>query len=313
MIIFLCGEDTYRLKEKLEEIIEGYKKAGKSGLDLKYIDCSEKEGDAFGILKNDLGQASMFKEKKLMIILNAFLDASFKEDFIKEKNFINSEDIIIFYQEGNVKKNDTLFKFLDKNAKCQNFELLEPGKLRDWIKKKFLNYGAKISNEAENILFDFIGNDLWRLNNEIQKLAMYKKGGVVEGVDVKLLVKPILEVEIFKTIDALAQRDKKQALRLIHKHITKGESPIYLLSMINYQFRNLLIIKDFIDRAVPYALITKKSGLHPFVVRKTHYQCRQFSLNELKKIYLKIFQADLDIKTGKIDPGSALENIILSC
>ncbi len=313
MIIFLYGEDTYRLKEKMEEVVEGYKKAGKSGLDLRYIDCSKDERNIFDSLKNDLSQASMFKEKKLVIILNAFSDASFKEDFIKEKSFIGSEDIIVFCQEGNVKKNDSLFKYLEKNAKCQNFELLNPIKLKSWMKNKFLEYGAKISSEAENILFDFVGNDLWRLNNEIQKLALYKKGGVVEGSDIRLLVKPVLEVDIFKTIDALASRDKKQALRLIHKHIAKGESPIYLLSMINYQFRNLLIIRDFIERAVPPASIAKKSGIHPFVVRKNYYQCQQFSLNELKKIYLKVFQADLDIKTGKIDPGAALENIILSC
>jgi DNA polymerase III delta subunit len=313
MIIFLYGEDTYRLKEKLGEIIEGYKKAGKSGLDLKYINCLKDESNIFNSLKNDLGQASMFKEKKLIIILNAFSDTSFKEDIIKEKSFINSEDIIVFYQEGNVKKNDSLFKHLEKNAKCQNFELLNPIKLKSWMENKFLEYGARISSEAGNMLFDFVGNDLWRLNNEIQKLAMYKKRGVVEGADVKLLVKPVLEVEIFKTIDALAQRDKKQALRLIHKHLAKGESPIYLLSMINYQFRNLLIIKDFIEKNVPYASIAKRSGLHPFVIRKSHYQCQQFSLIELKKIYLKIFQADLDVKTGKTNPEAALEGIMLSC
>jgi DNA polymerase III subunit delta len=296
MIILLHGEDTYRLKEKLGEIIEGYKKAGKSRLNLKYIDCAEGKGDIFTSLKSDLGQASMFKE-----------------NFIKEKSFISSEDIIVFYQAGNIKKNDSLLKFLEKNAKCQNFELLGAQKLRSWVGNKFSDYGTKISADAENILLDFVGNDLWRLNNEIQKLALYKKGRVVEETDVKLLVKPVLETDIFKTIDAIAERDKKQALRLVYKHIAKGESPIYLLSMINYQFRNLLIIKDFVERAVPYASIAKKSGLHPFVVRKTFYQCQRFQFSELKKIYLKIFQVDLDIKTGKISPEAGLENAIISC
>lgn len=313
MIIFLYGEDTYRLKEKLGGVIEGYKKARKSGLNLKYIDCSKNEGDAFRSLKNDLEQVSMFKEKKLVIVLNTFSDASFKESFIKEKSLISSEDIIVFYQEGNVKKNDSLFKYLEKNAKCQNFELLRFQKLRDWTQDKFLDYGAKISADAENILLDFVGNDLWKLNNEIKKLALYRKEGVVEGADVKLLVKPVLETDIFKTIDALAIRDKKQALRLVHKHIAKGESPIYLLSMINYQFRNLLIIKDFIERAAPYASIAKKSGLHPFVVMKTFNQCQYFTFSELKKIYLNIFQIDLEIKTGKIAPETGLQEIILSC
>ena len=52
------------------------------------------------------------------------------------------------------------------------------------------------------------------------------------------------------------------------------------------------------------------SGLHPFVVRKTSAQSHQFTFEELKKIYQKIFKSDLDIKTGKIDPSMALDILI---
>ena len=61
---------------------------------------------------------------------------------------------------------------------------------------------------------------------------------------------------------------------------------------------------------IPYYIILKKSGLHPFVVRKTYYQCNQFSFSELKKIYQKIFKIDFNIKTGKIEPGIGLDLLI---
>ncbi|MDP2909818.1 MAG: DNA polymerase III subunit delta, partial [bacterium] len=191
------------------------------------------------------------------------------------------------------------------------FEFLTGQKLRSWIQKKFSEYGSRISSDAEQLLIESVGGDLWRLNNEIQKLCLYEKGIGVEREDVKLMVRPTIEADIFKTINALAERDKKLALRLIYRHLIRGESPIYLLSMINYQFRNLLIIKDLMEKAVPYGAIAKRAGLHPFVVKKTFYQCQRFKMQDLKKIYLMIFQADLEVKTGKIQPEAMLETLIL--
>jgi DNA polymerase-3 subunit delta len=150
------------------------------------------------------------------------------------------------------------------------------------------------------------------LSNEIKKLANFKKGEKIESKDVKLLVKPTIETAIFETIDAISLQDKKRAISLIHRHLEKGDNPSYLLSMINYQFRNILIIKDLIEKRYPYYSILKTTKLHPFVVKKSYQQAYKFSLQELKKIYQKIFQVDLDIKTGKIEPEIALDLFISS-
>jgi DNA polymerase-3 subunit delta len=80
--------------------------------------------------------------------------------------------------------------------------------------------------------------------------------------------------------------------------------------MIAYQFKNLLIVKELAQKGLMYASIVKKSGLHPFVVKKTYYLCNQFSFEELKKIYHNIFRVDLDIKTGKIEPEMALDLLV---
>ncbi len=301
MILFLYGEDTYRMKEKMKEIIEKYKKVHKSGLNLKYF-------DNFEDLKDGMKQMSMFKEKKLAIINNPFSNIEFKEKFSENgKDFAKSEDIIVFYQEE-VNKNDTFFKFLKKNAKCQEFSSLGGLKLKEWIRKEFGKYQTEIEPKSLEMLIEYIGNDLWRMSNEIKKLVSYKEK--VSSEDVKLLIRPKIETAIFKTIDAISQKNKKLAINLIHKHIEKGDHPLYLLSMINYQFRNLLIIKDLVEKHKPYSVILKKSGLHPFVVRKSYYQAQKFSFQELKKIYQKIFQVDFDIKTGRIKPEIALDLLI---
>ena len=69
MIIFLYGPDTYRSRQKLNEIIEHYKKVHKSGLNLKYFDLQKSSYQDF---KDEIQQASMFKEKKLLVLKNIF-------------------------------------------------------------------------------------------------------------------------------------------------------------------------------------------------------------------------------------------------
>jgi len=253
----------------------------------------------------------MFAEKKLIVLDEAFTNQNFKENFLKNsKKFINSRDIVLFYETKETPRSGPLFKFLKKYAKLQEFELLKGENLKNWVKKEIENYKVKINPIAIEKLIDYVGNDLWQMTNEIGKLVSYKKNKKVEVEDIELLVKPKIEPEIFKTIDAIASKNKKQALELIHKHLEKGDSPLYLLSMINFQFRNLLTIRDLIEKnKSPYTLF-KEVKLHPYVIKKSYSQAQKFKIDELKKIYQKIFQVDLAIKTGKVEPEAALDIFI---
>ena len=210
----------------------------------------------------------------------------------------------MFVEEGNIKKTNKLFKILQKTAVVQEFQPLEGVKLRRWIQKEFENYKAKVSPDAIEKLALDVGNDLWRLSNEIQKLTSFnKKTGIKE---LELLVTPNLEAEIFATIEAVASRNKHRASALLQRHLKKGDSPAYLLSMIIYQFRTILEVKDRAERKAGF------SGIHPFVVKKTLALANRFTLPELKQIYHKLFEVDIAIKTGKADAETALNLLVAS-
>jgi len=298
MIYFIYGEDSYRSKRKLEEIVEGYKKVHKSGLNLIYIDS---DAVSFKEFNTNLQTNSMFAEKKLIILNNVFDNAKFQEDFLESlKKIEEIKDIVVIYENKMPDQRTKFFKALQKEVKCQEFKPLLPAMLKKWVLSEFSAKGAKINPAALEALVNFVGSDLWAMSNEINKLSNYKKGAVITDKDVELLVRPNIENDIFKTIDALASKDKKLALSLLHKHLDDGEMPLYLLSMITYQLRNLLIVKES----------GKNCGLHPFVFQKTYYMCQNFSMEKLKKIYQKIFQVDSDIKTGKVDPETALDLLL---
>lgn len=324
MIIFLYGQDSYRSKQKLDEIVDHYKEIRKSALNLIYLDANQTD---FSDFHNNFKISSMFAETKLVILKDVFLNKKFQEDFTEEiKYFESLKDVIIIYEKEAVDQRLKIFKNLIKGSKSQEFKSLDGRDLRSWVEKELENQkpfgltpfgssqdkrgGQKINADALNLFLNYVGNDLWQFSNEIKKLANFKNGLVIKKEDVELLVKPKIENDIFKTIDSLAAKDKKQALNFLQKHLDGGDSPLYLLSMIGYQFKNLLVVKELAQKGLMYASIVKKSGLHPFVVKKSYFQCSQFSFQDLKDIYYKIFQTDLDIKTGKIEPETALDLLV---
>lgn len=295
MIYFLFGQDTYRSKQKLKEIVEEYKKRHQSGLNFIKITFDEND---LGDFKQNIETVSMFDEKKLIVVEEVFQQPEyFQEELLnylkKKKMDIDKNSILVFWAEK--VEPDGLFKFLKKKAKTQEFKLLQPHKLREWIKKYIKEQKGNIDNRAVEILIEYVGSDLWRMVNEINKLISFKQQ-IIRAEDVEKLVKPEIDVNIFNIIDSLGQKNKKQALRLIHDYFKKGESESYLLNRFVYQFRNLIKVKS-----------DGKLDMHPFVIKKTLSQARNFSLDELKKIYCKLLEVDLNIKTGKMNTRTALE------
>ena len=303
MIILLYGEDTFRQQQKLKGIIKEYQTKHQTGLNLVYF----KEEDLdFDKLKGKIETISMFDEKKLIILENIFNNKDFQENFFEyaKKNKLkdNQDVIVVLPQEGKL----ALTGLKSQLSLSEEFKPLTGTQLVNWVKNRI-----NINQGAVQKLISFVGNNLWQLDNEINKLVSYKTNQQINQEDVDLLVKAKMDVNIFKTIDALAQKDKKTALRLLHEHLEQGENEIYLFSMFVYQMRTLLKLKDLMEKGTPFYNLAKKSGLHPFVVKKSCHQLKGFSLEQLKKNYQRLLEIELALKKGRIDGPTALDMLVV--
>lgn len=312
MLIFLYGPDTFRSRRKLNEVIEQYKKANPTGLSLNFIDFKEKD---FADFKNAVETVSMFREKKLVILKNLFgSDKIAQEKFLDYSDKIKKSDdsVVVVYETGETDKNNPLFKSLcQKPVMFQEFNLLSSQRLIEEVGQMFRAAKTAIAPKALEKLVFYVGNDLWRMSQEMEKLINYKGGAAIEEKDIDFLIKPKISSDIFATIDALAERKKAAALHLISRHLEKGDDPLYIFSMLVYQIRNLLNVKSLVEKGVAYPDLAKILKIHPFVIKKTFWQIKQFSLPGLKKIHQQLFEADLAIKIGKIDARLAVERIIM--
>jgi len=309
MIIFLFGKNCYLARKKLNEIVKYYKKIHKSGLNLKFL---EGENLNFQDFKNLFDSQPMFKEKKLIVLKNIFSNQKFKEEFLKEKEkFLDRDKIILIYEKNEIQKKDIFFQFLKNNAKYQEFKPLEGKKLENWVKKEFERYQVKISPQVLEKLINFVGNDLWQMENEIKKILTFKKNGKIKEKDIESLISNETETNVFKVIEAILKKDRKEALKRINFLLTKGTKASFIISIFKSQFRKFLIIKDLVKRGVKKEKIISKTKFHPFLIERNLASLKKMEIEQLEKIYQKIFQLDKKIKTGKILPEVGLNLFIV--
>jgi len=240
----------------------------------------------------------MFDEKKLLIIENIFsANKELQEDileFLKNRNLETDKDRIIIFWDEEIDKKSILYKFLKSRAKVQEFEPLKRTQLKNWIRNYVVEQKGKIEDLVAEKLIEYVGKDLWRMSNEINKLLNYNKDIKVEYIE--LLIKPEIDLNVFEMVDALGYKNKNKVLKIFNQFLEKREDETYLLTMFIYQIRNLIKVKT-----------GGRLDLHPFVIRKSRQQARNFSFEDLKKIYYQLLTIDFDIKTGKTDPKVGLE------
>lgn len=242
------------------------------------------------------------------------------------------KEIKIFFIEESLDKRKKIYKELLRLGKSgvaeiKEFSMPADFKFESWIKNRIEKFGGKIGKDALGALIISLGKglaqkdrsgkisqsyNLWEANNEIEKLVNYREGKQIEKEDVELLVKSKVDMNIFSLIDSISSKDKNKAALLLNKQIEEGLNENYILTMFVYQFRNLIKIKSLLDQGFANPQIAARTKMHPFVVQKTAWQCQKFEMENLKKIYQKLFDADLAIKTGKMNARLVLDLLVVS-
>jgi len=326
MIFFLYGPDTFRSRQKLKEIKEKFiKEIDKSSLNIEILKGETLETPEF----EKAVLTPPFLAKKRLVIIEDLISKNKGQKIQKEilealgKNGLE-DTIIVFWESGldgtkarekvSQKRSNLLFNRLKKEKYAQEFNLLTEPEVYRFAAEQIKSRGGKIEPSALSLLADLTGNDLWRLKTEIDKLLAFACGRLITIADVNELVKNKLEADIFKLTDALGQKNKKLALKLISDQLRGGTSPTELLAKITWQFKNLLLVKSFMEdhgSSYPSPRLTYTLGIHPFVIKKTMAQARFHQLPTLKKIYRHLITIDYKIKTSQINPEILFDLLVI--
>lgn len=327
MIIFLHGKDSYRIKESIDKILDGYLKKNTSGVNVSKFDFAESSsGDLIRNLEETIKTMPFFEEKKIIVINDIFTTPHSGKliELISRWQLTKSKEIIAIVKESlnetELKKKDKkLFEVLNSNAEI-NKEIapLESAKLITWIKSEFKNRNIEANPDAIKKLIESVysndGHDLgsasWRMIQEINKLANYSTDGKITAADVRTMITVETEQQIFPILDSLGDRNNVRAFTLLYQNISNGMDPWYIFSMMAYQFRNLLTLKSLLKEGLPFPEIVKKSGLNPYVARKTFDQAKHFELDELKRRFSHLAEIEINTKNGLADITDEIYSLV---
>lgn len=238
--------------------------------------------------------------------------ASFEKGLAEAVPGMPETTILLVLADEELPESSPLLKAAQEHGQVLKATLPKGAALESWIKKRVQGSGVKISGEAVKLLADFIGNQLRLLASELDKLATYVGAGhTIEVEHVRRLTAEVQVGRVFDLTDALARRNRTQALNLLHDLLADGQHPLALLPTITAQVRNLLLVKELAAGGLRAAQIASAIGVAPFMVEKTMRNIGKFSTSQLENTYRQLLDTDAALKRSRLTPEMALDLLIV--
>ena len=220
------------------------------------------------------------------------------------------ETTVLVFTDGPLSDGNPLLRLLRPLSQVQALTAPKGEPLARWTKESAQQKGARISPAAVRRLTDLVGNDLWTLEQELEKLSLYAFGRSIEESDVGELVSQVREGNIFAAVDAMIGGRPGVALRLLSQLRQDGRDVLYIIAMVERQLRLLALTRESMDQGVAQRDLGGRLGVSPFVLRKTVEQARHLSREDITERYRRLLEADLAIKRGLMEPDLALELLV---
>ncbi|MCF6170890.1 MAG: DNA polymerase III subunit delta [Bacteroidales bacterium] len=221
---------------------------------------------------------------------------------------LNTTILVINFKYRKIDKRKTFYKKMVKSKEVILFESkrIYENQVPAWIEKSVHLLGYSINPHASRMLAEYLGADLGKINNELEKLIInLEKGAVITVDDIEANIGISKDFNIFELQYALTARNAPKAQRIVqHFEANPKEHPLQMLSVVLHNF----FIKVFLYHHIKSSnqnMIASVLGVSPFFVRDYERAARTFSPAKIKSILAQIRLLDLKSKgVGSADVNS---------
>ena len=232
------------------------------------------------------------------------------ESFVEGLRALPESTALVFLDSALTKQNP-LLSALTPLAQVREFpSLKQQGEVAGWITQRAVRYGASLEPRAVAVLAGLVGNELWTLDSELQKLALYADGRPVTEDDVRSLVSQARETNVFAMFDAVIEGRERDAAGLLQRLLAESEPPQRLLTLLVRQYRMLVQTKELHARGVRPTEMEARLGVRDFAVRRLLQQAPGYTIDRLRRAYRRILEADLSVKRGVYDEETAFQLLL---
>lgn len=166
---------------------------------------------------------------------------------------------------------EKLLAAVKKTGEVHDFKQPTGKALAKWAIGHAKKQGLELPEDVAGELVTRCSDDKVRVMGEIEKLALYAEG-IATLEDVKALVPPDLQSNIFKFVDALSAGERGKALELLEALLYTNEPPLRILYMIRRQFRLLARARSLFEGDASRSEVASTLKVPPFVAKKLEEQ-----------------------------------------
>jgi len=209
--------------------------------------------------------------------------------------------ILVFcYKYKTLDKRSAVYKSLQKNHVFLETKKMYDNQIPEWITSFVQDRKFKIGPKASFLLAEFLGNDLSKISNEVEKLFInLKEGEEISPEAVQDNIGISKEFNVFELQDALAKKDILKANRIINYFsANEKEHPAVMTLSTLYGYFSKILLYHFSPDKSKFA-VASALGVNPFFVDGYAKAAQNYNTGKLKSIfsYLK----EYDLKTKGVD------------
>jgi DNA polymerase III subunit delta len=247
----------------------------------------------------------MFSERQVVILKEAqqMRDIDRLESYIEQP--LSSTVFIVSYKEKKVDGRSRLAKLLKEKSVLLTTKKMYDNQLPEWTSELVQSKGYSISQKAVLLLVDHIGNDLSRIDNEIDKMLVNLGGRTnITEDDIEKYVGISKEYNPFELQGAMAAKDLPKAMRIIqYFEANPKAAPIQLVLPTLYNlFSKTYMI--FGQSSKDEKGIAASIGVNPYFVKDYMMVARNYGFDGVERALLLLHHYNLR-SVGVNDMGTS--------
>ena len=307
-IYFLMGEESYYI-DKLSDYIEqnvlsedekGFNQTVLYGRDVTIED-----------IVSTAKRFPMMAERQVVIVKEA-QDLSRTIDKLESyvENPMPSTVLVFCYKYKTLDKRKKMTKLLAKNGVVYESKKLYENQVGEWIKRILSGKSYSIEPKANAMLVEFLGTDLSKINNELEKLQIIlPKGSTITPKHIEENIGFSKDFNIFELRKAIGDRNQLKAYTIADNFAQNPkDNPIVVTTSLVFSFFVQLLkyhgLKDKNPKNVAAAL-----GVNPFFLKDYDMALKNYPMRKVSQIVGSL--RDVDVKSKGVGANALPQSDLL--
>ena len=256
----------------------------------------------------------MFGERQVVLLKEAqqMREIDKLESYIE--NPLSSTIFVVSYKEKKIDGRSRMAKLLKEKAELFSAKKMYDNQLPEWTSQLVKSKGYAISPKALMLLVDHIGNDLSRINNEVEKIMInLNNRDTITEDDIERYVGVSKEYNVFELQDALVKKDMAKAIRIVQFFEANPKAaPIQMILPALYNFFSKVYML-FGQTSKDEKTIAANIGVNSFFVKDYMAAAKMYKYEGVESALILLHEYNLKsvgVNSINVEDASLLKEMI---